>query len=270
METKRIKQRRNIAVIILLLELLIALITGIIAFQRSDVLLRSGTTFSEFENLSLKKGTYRLDFAFQSSDSGNAVTVISEEDPQAIQTDTLHFYTWKNTDSLELWVKRPVTDGILVGNFPGSCEYGTISLYQTAATGKQGWLLLCLTFLVADACYLWIRKLKTLESGKKGSVARALLLIAGAVFSFFFFWKPYIYFGLDTAFHLARIQGIAEGLINGEFPVRINTYWLDGAGVAIPVFYGDFLLYVPALFYLCGFTLQQSMKIYLLMISLIT
>ena len=72
----------------------------------------------------------------------------------------------------------------------------------------------------------------------------------------------------DLEFHLTRIEGIKEGLLNGSFPVRMQPFWLHGHGYAVSVFYGDILLYIPALLRIFGVTIQAACNLYVLLINL--
>lgn len=76
--------------------------------------------------------------------------------------------------------------------------------------------------------------------------------------------------GGDLGFHLNRIEAIKEGLLSGQFPVRVSPYWNNGYGYASSVFYGDLFLYLPALLRLAGFTVQGAYKFYLILINLVT
>ncbi|MCX4307169.1 MAG: hypothetical protein OSJ69_15345 [Acetatifactor sp.] len=72
--------------------------------------------------------------------------------------------------------------------------------------------------------------------------------------------------GADLNFHLHRIEGLYEGLMAGEFPVRIQPGWLEGHGYAV-FMYGDLFLYIPAILRIVGFTLEEAYKIYLFFIN---
>lgn len=48
--------------------------------------------------------------------------------------------------------------------------------------------------------------------------------------------------GHDWGFHFARIESIAMGLKNGEFPVKMCQAFNDGYGYPVSIFYGDILL----------------------------
>ena len=63
---------------------------------------------------------------------------------------------------------------------------------------------------------------------------------------------------LDSLFHLNRIEGIKEGLLAFEIPVRINGYALNGYGTADSIMYPDLLLYFPAILRICGLSVSLS------------
>ena len=76
--------------------------------------------------------------------------------------------------------------------------------------------------------------------------------------------------GHDSDFHLARIEAIAEGLRTGQFPVRMYPFVNDDYGYPAGIFYGDLLLYVPAILRIIGITVINSYKCYILFVSLLT
>lgn len=76
--------------------------------------------------------------------------------------------------------------------------------------------------------------------------------------------------GHDLLFHLYRIQGIADGLRNGQFPVRIQTTQLNGYGYPVSILYGDIFLYPAALLHLVGFSVNTSYKLFVLTVNLLT
>ena len=74
----------------------------------------------------------------------------------------------------------------------------------------------------------------------------------------------------DLKFHLTRIEGIKEGLLNGAFPVKIQPFWLNDHGYATSVFYGDVFLYAPALLRIMGVSIQGAYKFYIFLMNTIT
>lgn len=76
--------------------------------------------------------------------------------------------------------------------------------------------------------------------------------------------------GYDMRFHYYRIYSIAEGLRDRVFPVKIQPEWFNGYGYATGIFYGDLLLYIPAVLYLLGFSMATAYKFYIFLINVTT
>jgi|GEM_PF-1626701 len=72
--------------------------------------------------------------------------------------------------------------------------------------------------------------------------------------------------GDDWAYHLARIEGIKDGILFGEFPVKIHAMLLNGFGYGSGFFYPSFFLYIPAFFRLMGIDAVISYKLFALLI----
>lgn len=71
----------------------------------------------------------------------------------------------------------------------------------------------------------------------------------------------------DMMFHLVRIEGISQELRNGIIPVRLSSFWMDGYGYPASVYYGDILLYIPAVLRLFGFSITTSYISYIFFIN---
>lgn len=54
----------------------------------------------------------------------------------------------------------------------------------------------------------------------------------------------------DYAFHMGRIVGLAQSLENGDLFPSLNFVFAQGVGYGSPMFYGNWLLYIPALIFL--------------------
>lgn len=79
-----------------------------------------------------------------------------------------------------------------------------------------------------------------------------------------------IHVGHDFLFHLARMEGIAQDFALGEIPVTVSSFWLGGYGYPVSVYYGDVLLYFPALLRNCGIPVVESYKWFIFMCNLLT
>lgn len=76
--------------------------------------------------------------------------------------------------------------------------------------------------------------------------------------------------GHDLHFHLYRIQGIADALAKGDFPVRMQYTQLYGYGYPVSICYGDLFLYFPALLVLLGVPVLCAYTIFALVVNVAT
>jgi len=78
------------------------------------------------------------------------------------------------------------------------------------------------------------------------------------------------HFGQDLGFHLNRIEGIKTELNAGHFPVRMESNWMDGYGYPVSIYYGDLLLYIPALLRMMGIGVVTSYKCFVFLVTFAT
>ena len=76
--------------------------------------------------------------------------------------------------------------------------------------------------------------------------------------------------GDDKEFHLMRIQGLADGLRSGYFPVKIQPGWYNDFTYPVGVYYGQILLYPSAILRMIGFPLSFTYKVWLYIINILT
>lgn len=86
---------------------------------------------------------------------------------------------------------------------------------------------------------------------------------------------PLFYIGVDEGahdliFHLTRIEAVLKELQLRNFPVRISSAWLGGYGYPASIYYGDILLYIPAIIRMFGFSINTAYKIFVVLINLFT
>jgi hypothetical protein len=97
-----------------------------------------------------------------------------------------------------------------------------------------------------------------------------LLLTVAALYATLPIMREYFTAGLDLPFHLMRIEGVKDGLLDGQFPVRIAPTYNGGTGYASSTLYPELLLYIPALFRLCGVSLITSYQGFVFLMNLAT
>lgn len=214
----------------------------------------------------LEAGVYELSINYE-TDADDVYVCIATDMPSnclyaddftlSRNKDRLNTQIWlnKKMDSIEVQIHPDAADSLKIHsvtisrNTIGSCSYGMLRIFG---------LLLVLNIIIAGV-YLW----KYLR--QQAAVLLGLLFLF-AISSLWIYGR-----GMpmrdDTLFQWARVWELANGIKNGDFPVRIQPGWANGYGYAVSVFYGDLFLYFPALLVLLKIPLSIACKIYLLTIN---
>lgn len=95
------------------------------------------------------------------------------------------------------------------------------------------------------------------------------IILITAVLCFMLF-EDDIFIGHDLRFHMNRIVGIKEALMDHQFLPKIYPYTNNGYGYASPLFYCDLFLYPFAILYYLGMPLVKCYKMVLVVYSLLT
>lgn len=169
-------------------------------------------------------------------------------------------YLLENTDGLRIQI---------IYNGTGSLTTGNLKIIET----NQLWtMLLAVILFGAIAAYgivvYWIYDKRFSVSADKKHIFFFVMAI-GFIASIPYFCG-YNIAGADLVYHLQRIEGLKDGLLGGQFPVRIEPEWLYGQGYADAVFYCGAFLYIPALLRFLGFTVTTSYNIYCILLNFAT
>ncbi|OZG57512.1 hypothetical protein BTIS_1353 [Bifidobacterium tissieri] len=107
---------------------------------------------------------------------------------------------------------------------------------------------------------------------KRGKITVIALLVLLLVVDIpmYMSYLPISTTGHDLVFHLYRIQGIADALRQGQFPVRVQFSQLNGYGYPVSVLYGDLLLYPAGILCLIGLSVTTAYKVFVLLINAAT
>ena len=97
-------------------------------------------------------------------------------------------------------------------------------------------------------------------------IAYIAVLSIGVLFSLWLL-KRKIIAGHDLEFHLSRIKGLKDSILNGDYMALIHV-GLNGYGYANGMFYGNLLLYIPAIASIIKFNLINSYKLYTFLCTL--
>ena len=131
-------------------------------------------------------------------------------------------------------------------------------------------LTLLTTMASAFIALFLSRRKNELQKREFGSAAALFCCLAAAVISTAPLARQILPYGHDVSFHLTRIDGIADGLRSGQFPVRINPTFIGGYGYADPTMYPATFLYFPAALRLLGVSTIVTYQIFMLAINCAT
>ena len=213
-------------------------------------------------NINLMPGSYQIVISYSSSDDNNTYTCVCDND----WTD---FWKLENIglsagedqkEFIDIASVLPAKEmSVSVSyNGDGYLYLSSIQITRTKSMAAQsiyyGLLIILLTSIIAK---LWFNHN---YNGKK-----ALFILLTMVFiSSLPLFGMLLGYGDDLDYHLLRIDALADGLRNGQFPVRISTYWNNGYGYASSLFYNDLFLMFPAFLRLLGISVQNAYKQYVI------
>lgn len=201
-------------------------------------------------------------------DGGYYPAVYEEPHYLSSLSQSLTYRIWVNSklDNLKLKISCGGKDGVSQGSVFYVDKIEVSRDYRQTVLYKGLKFLLLLLLIDGSLLIYWNRKrvADRLRSNFYTTLGLACIFIVSSLSVFGRFSIGYH----DITFHYARIYGLAEGLMNGSFPVKIQPGWLWGYGYASSVCYGDLLLYVPAVLYIMGMPIIHAYKAYILLCNL--
>ncbi len=217
--------------------------------------------------ISLSYGSWEIELTYETENETNCTSYMQTAHGEDYG-DTVVLLKEANEKKFDLMLYGNVTEFYIVSNEP-TLNVHSITVRETNQWNRMMYTLLVLIVASIDL-FLWQKQHKKWKnlSNEKKTVCLAVLFI-GIVASIPLF-TDYLISGVDMNFHLMRIEGLAEGLRNGDFPVRMQPLWINDYGYPVSIMYGDLLLYIPAAFRLAGFTLQTVYKLYIVGINILT
>lgn len=227
------------------------------------------------QNIFLRGGSYRVVIDYETDlDMTNVVDVLSESAGYgALKANTTPLYAGQRQTSHLFWLTGAVSDLQVKVTFGGEGNLAVSGgkLVRTNHMERAG-LLAVLVFLALFDTLLyviwkWGKQEKEIRREKILTVVCLGGIILGSSLPLF---TDYLLTGADMTFHLLRIEGIKDGLLSGQFPVRIHPNWLQGYGYASGIFYCDLFLYLPAFLRVMGLTVQTAYICYKLFINVMT
>lgn len=218
-----------------------------------------------YEHIPLGMGVYRVELSYESTGEANAICNVKDS---TVYTGGLlcngeHMYRALEHTSYDFWLYEPTEELSVTVDYSGQggLTTGDLRIVETNLLWTRYLvILLVLAFII----------LGTLRTEKRHN--RSVIFGIGVIA--FLASIPYLYDGLisgaDLTYHLQRIEGVKDGLLTGQFPVRLEPRWVFDHGYANGIFYCNMLLYFPALLRMLGFTVTESYILYCIALNIAT
>ncbi len=223
--------------------------------------------------IELKRGIYRIDVDYEcNTDNSDMYIAYLTPRDESVGKDKLrstggYLFLNKDCDYQEFYLNENTDD--LYIELTAYYDDFTIDSLKIIDTGK---LWFCSAIRLAIIYCLIMLLLFALERIRKGSISDD---VVRRWVAFFAIWVlsaiPWLC-GLtiltpDGPYHMERVEGVANALRAGIFPVRIEPSWLQGYGYANGLYYSDIFLVFPAILRIIGFSVTESFNAYLLTVN---
>ncbi|MCR5274381.1 MAG: hypothetical protein K6E26_03360 [Clostridiales bacterium] len=226
-------------------------------------------------NLALYPGDYVMTVKYSCTSFGNSVSILSETlDSEGVgrsrwtyldpQTDTaqIGFSIPHTIRDIQLAVDCKDTEGLRVESLLVERADSTPPANVQRAARVASWFFLCILMDI----FIWL----CLKNPEKFKIYALLLGVSAVMMIPMLQAAEYLPFGDDLYFHINRIFGIRDGLSRGVPWVKIQQNWYNGYGYAVGVYYGDALLYIPAVLNLAGIHIHACYKLFIFLMHLLT
>ena len=277
MEQKLVQNKRKrlfcgIGVLVELIVLLICLTGMFTASGRFSQKFENDTLPVGDNRISLERGSYQVTMDYDLTVDAVRITPLYEASYGPDDAETILLTKEFKEKTFELLLPDQVNEfSFQLPELENADDLviHSITMERTNQSERVRFFVVLCIFCAVDVLFYLGRKGRfgAWSVEKRGSVLCIGLIV---LFACVPLMTNYLLSGQDLTFHLMRIEGLAEGLKQGQFPVKMQPVWLNDYGYPVSILYGDLLLYIPAVLRIIGFSLQASYKIYLVMIQIIT
>lgn len=223
------------------------------------------------EEMFLRRGYYQYTVSYEGNSPGSFCWPHTYEEFYDVIEQAVTYLQngyHKNTDGF--WLNADLDVALrFYYSGTGTAQVTKFVIQETTAAANIRLFSVVLFLLVANIILGLSAYARTHEIPPQRKYVVAGLIVI-SLFASYPLGLDYTFNGNDLFFHLTRIEGIKDGLLSGQFPVRINPAFYNGYGYANPVFYGETLLYIPALLRLIGFRLTTCYNAFIILVNLLT
>ena len=230
----------------------------------TDETMNEGSDFMSTPGISLKKGTYTVYVSYNANvEDSVAYARSSQVGVLEMRCPDIYLNPAYHTAELSLDLSRDVTDLTVGVTFSGKgyLSITGITIIENTDHYKRNIFRAFVLCLLLNFIYLF---------RKSDTSSRRVILALAVIFGITCYplCLESLPVGHDIPFHLLRIEGLAQGLRDNVFPVKIHPFWAKDYGYAVGVMYGNAFLYFPALLRRFGYSVQSAYKLYAAAVNL--
>ncbi|MBD5522412.1 MAG: hypothetical protein HDR03_14515 [Lachnospiraceae bacterium] len=228
-----------------------------------DSVAKSGTV-AKTPGLVMNKGTYTIDFKYEADQDDNVIELWEQDSKIAGWS----LESGKNTFSTDFTLAKDAKQLTVKLNFGGKGAFIIQKLSLTPATlfYTDTYFMIAVFLLLNLAGYYLYNRHKE-NPIPQDKLVDACIIIGVALLATSPMFSTYLYNGDDLCYHLARMEGIKDGILDGQVPVIIMPDALKGNGY-LNAMYPYLFLYIGAFLRICRVSIALSYKVVIFLSNL--
>lgn len=253
---------------IIIAQILILVALGVVMFVARG---RYQQEVSLESNIELSKGVYDIVVEYEGAkgDKSWVIPEISVGEEQYLKFNPLGLSGEVTHIKEKIWVSHDIESlSLRFAEGEDDCAIQKIVVSRSYSDVVLTVVFLLLAFVVLDVLWFYHESLEgaSRETFRRVIFGLGMIILASSVP----LMTDYVINGADLVFHLSRIEGLSEGLLSGQYPVRVQPHWLYGKGYATSVYYSDMFLFVPAMLNILGMPFTDCYKVYVVLVNVTT
>lgn len=213
----------------------------------------TGETFITVDQ-PLEKGVYQVLINYVTNAEGSTISASAASlNGMEFRSTPAQLSPYMQTAELTVDLAKDTPQLTISVNYggQGSLEVSALGIYESSNLYRRNVVYALAACAVLTLVYFFYKA----EPAKRRIIFGLSTIFIASCYPLF---VDFMIVGHDLPFHLLRIEGIYNGLLQGSFPVKIHPVWAQDHGYAVGVFYGDLALYFPALLRIMGFSIQAA------------
>lgn len=211
----------------------------------------------------LNKGSYRAELSY-----------IAEKPDSVLEL-------WEQGRKVAAWTIDPAQDTLIADftlsqdakqiqlqvNYCGSGALTVKSLSLTPDTMFYTDTYFCIAVFLVCSLLVWLYLTRARARLSQEKIVDYAVVLGVALLATTPMMQTYLYNGDDLCYHLARLEGLKDGILDGQIPVNILPEGMQGNGY-LNAMYPYLFLYIGALLRICRVSIGLSYKVLIFLANL--